>query len=153
MVEKLRGSLPPPPPAGSNRVKVIHFSTASFWEMDTWTKLDITRNQLAKFDPVKGFWSLRAWTIKRDIPIKRLRNGIFVKSNTKRFTEFTNCYLSQRLVEPSTSFPLIVPSRTANLGKDFSLQSLEFYSCIYSLKSEKIGLLSLLNCEAASLTV
>ena len=33
------------------------------------------------------------------MPIKRLRNGIFIESNTKRFTEFTNCNLSQRLVE------------------------------------------------------
>ena len=51
------------------------------------------------------------------------------------------------------SFSLTVPSCTSNLGKDFSLQSLEFYSCIYILKSEKIGLLILLNYEAASLTV
>ena len=70
--------------------------------------------------------------------MKRLRNGIFVKSNTKRFTEFTNCNLSQRLVEltffsmmsKSMSFPLTEPNRTSNLGKDFSLQSLESYSCI-----------------------
>ena len=30
----------------------------------------------------------------------------------------------------SMSFPLTKPNRTSNLGKDFSLQSLEFYSCI-----------------------
>ena len=61
---------------------------------------------------------------------------MFFKSNTKCFTEFTNCNLSQRLVEltllfsmmlKSMSFPLAVPNRTSNLGKDFSLQSLEFY--------------------------
>ena len=52
----------------------------------------------------------------------------------------------------SLSFPLTVPSRTSNLGKDVSLQSLEFYSCI-QFESEKIGLLILINCEAASLTV
>ena len=78
--------------------------------------------------------------LKRDIAIKRLRTGIFVKSNTKRFTEFTNCNLSQRLVELTLlffsmmlngmSFPQTVPNRTSNLGKDFSLQSPEFYSCI-----------------------
>ena len=33
----------------------------------------------------------------------------------------------------SMSFPLTLPSRISNLGKEFSLQSLEFYS----LKSEK----------------
>ena len=38
------------------------------------------------------------------MPIKRLRNGIFVKSNTKRFTEITNCNLSQRLVELTLLF-------------------------------------------------
>ena len=38
------------------------------------------------------------------MPIKRLRNGIFVKPNTKRFTEFTNCNLSQRLVELTLLF-------------------------------------------------
>ena len=30
----------------------------------------------------------------------------------------------------SMSFPITVPNRTTDLGKDFSLQSLEFYSCI-----------------------
>ena len=48
--------------------------------------------------------SLKASTIKRDILIKRLKNGIFVKSNTKGFTEFTNCNLSQRLVELTLLF-------------------------------------------------
>ena len=51
----------------------------------------------------------------------------------------------------SMSFSLTVPSGTSNLGKDFSLQSLEFYSCI-QFEIKKIGLLILLNCEAASLT-
>ena len=53
----------------------------------------------------------------------------------------------------STSFPLTVPSRTSNLGNDFSLQSLEFYSCIQFEIRKKIGLLIFLNCEAARLTV
>ena len=96
-------------------------------------------NQLAKFNSVKRFRSLRTSPIKQDIPIKRLMNSIFGNSNTKRLTEFTNCDLSQRLVEltllfsmmlKSTNFPLTVPNRTLNLGKDFSLQSLEFYSYI-----------------------
>ena len=30
----------------------------------------------------------------------------------------------------SMSFPLTVPNRTSDLGKDFSVQSLEFHSCI-----------------------
>ena len=37
----------------------------------------------------------------------------------------------------SMSFPLTERNRTSNLGNDFSLQSLQFYTCIYSLKSEK----------------
>ena len=37
-------------------------------------------------------------------PVERLRNGIFVTSNAKRFTEFTNCNLSQRLVEVTLLF-------------------------------------------------
>ena len=78
------------------------------------------------------------------IPIKRLRNGIFVKSNTKRFTKFTNCKLSQRLVElillfsmmlKSMSFPLTVPNRISNLGKSFLYHHLSF-TAAYSLKSE-----------------
>ena len=42
--------------------------------------------------------------IKRDKPIKRLRNDILVKLNTKLFTEFTNCNLSQRLIELTLLF-------------------------------------------------
>ena len=62
-----------------------------------------------------------------------------VKSNTKRFAEFTNCNLSQRLFELTLlffddveehQFPLTVPRPTSIWGKDFSLQSPEFYSCI-----------------------
>ena len=53
----------------------------------------------------------------------------------------------------SMSFPLTEPNRTSNLRKDFSLQSLEFYSCMQFEIRKKIGLLILLNCEAASLTV
>ena len=73
--------------------------------------------------------------------LKRFRNGIFVKSNTKRFTEFTNCNLSQRLVKltllfsmmlKSVSFPfsspLTVINRTPKGEIDFSIQSPEFYS-------------------------
>ena len=91
------------------------------------------------FDSVKRLRSLRTSTIKPDMPIKRLRNSIFVKSNAKHFTKFTNCNLSQRLVEltllfsmmlKSMRFPSTVPNCTSNLGEDFSLQSLEFYSCI-----------------------
>ena len=53
----------------------------------------------------------------------------------------------------SMSFSLTVPNRTLNLGKIFLYSHLSFKAA-YSLKSEKkIGLLILLNCEAASLTV
>ena len=70
--------------------------------------------------------------------MKRLKNGIFVKSNTERFTEFTNCNLSQRLVETyltvfsmmlkSMSFPLTVPNRLyLKLEERLFLQTPEFY--------------------------
>ena len=53
----------------------------------------------------------------------------------------------------SMSFPLTVPNRTSKGGLDFSLQSPEF-TAAYSLNLDrKIGLLILLNCEVASLTV
>ena len=53
----------------------------------------------------------------------------------------------------SMSFPLTESNHTPNLGKDFSLQSLEFYSCIQFEIRKRLALLILLNCEAASLTV
>ena len=62
-----------------------------------------------------------------------------VISNTKRFAEFTNFNLSQRLFEltlpffsmmlKNISFPLTVPHPTSIWGKDFSLESPEIYSC------------------------
>ena len=56
------------------------------------------------------------------------------------------------MILKSMSFPPTVPNRTSNLLKDFSQQSLEFYSCI-QFEIGLIGLLILLNCEASSLTV
>ena len=53
----------------------------------------------------------------------------------------------------SMSFPLTLPNRTSNGRIDFSLQSPEFYSCIQFEIRKKVGLLILLNCDAASLTV
>ena len=87
-----------------------------------------------------------------------MRNGIFVKSNTKRFTEFTNCNLSHRLVKLTLlfvfndvewdEFPSNCINRTSDGGIGFSLQSPEFYSCIqFEIRKR----LTLLNCEAASL--
>ena len=102
---------------------------------------------------------MRTSTIKRDIPIKRLRNGIFIKSNTKRFTEVTNCHLLQRLVELALLFFNDVEEHEflsdstkpyLKLGERFSLQSLELHTVS---NQKKIGLLILLNCEATSLTV
>ena len=103
---------------------------------------------------------MRTSAIKRDTPVKRLKNGIFVKSNTKRFTEFKNCNLSQisrayltfLTMLKSMSFPLTVPNRTSYLEKDFSLQSPEFYSCI-QFEIEKDWPADFANCETASLTV
>ena len=37
-------------------------------------------------------------------------NGIFVKSNTKRFTEFPNCNLSRKLVQLSYVFSMMLKS-------------------------------------------
>ena len=51
------------------------------------------------------------------------------------------------------SFPLTAPNSTSNGGIDFSLQSSTFYSCIQFVIRKKTGLLTLLNCEAVSLTV
>ena len=71
-----------------------------------------------------------------------MRNGIFVKSNTKRFTKFTNCNLSRRLVEltflffndvEEHEFSLTVPNRTGNI---FLYNHLSF-TAAYSLKLEK----------------
>ena len=42
---------------------------------------------------------MRTSSIKRYVLMKHFRDGIFVKSNTKRFTEITNCNLFRRLVE------------------------------------------------------
>ena len=53
----------------------------------------------------------------------------------------------------SITFPLTVPNRTSNGGIYFSLQSPVFYSCRQFEIKKKIGLLILLHCEAASLTV
>ena len=52
----------------------------------------------------------------------------------------------------SMSLPLTVPNRTSKGGLGFLYSHLSS-TATYSLKSEKIGLLILLNCEAASLTV
>ena len=50
-------------------------------------------------------------------------------------------------------FPSDCTQSYLKLEERFSLQSVEFYSCIQFEIRKKIGLLILLNCEAASLTV
>ena len=50
------------------------------------------------------------------------------------------------------SFPSTVPNRTSKGGPDASLHSPEVYSCI-QFEIRKVGLLILLNREAASLAV
>ena len=67
-------------------------------------------------------------------------NGVFVKSNTKRFTEFKKLHFISKIslayltffsmMMKSMSFRLTVPNRTSNDELDFSLQSPEFYSSI-----------------------
>ena len=65
--------------------------------------------------------------------------GSFFKPNTKSFTEFTNCNLSEKLVELTLLFfndveehelPSNCPKPYLRPGENLSLQSLEFYSCI-----------------------
>ena len=78
--------------------------------------------------------------------IKHLRNGIFVKSNTMCFTEFTNWHLSQRLVKltlplfsmmlKSMSFLQLYQARPQTWGKIFLHSHLSF-TAAHSLKSEK----------------
>ena len=76
--------------------------------------------------------------------IKHLRNGFFINSNTKCFAKFTNCHLSQRLVEltllffsmmlKSMSFPPTVPeARPQTWGKIFFCSHLSF-TAAHSLK-------------------
>ena len=96
--------------------------------------------------------------------IKQLRNGISVKSNTKRFAEFTNCNLSQRLFEltlpfiwmmlKNVGFSLTVPRPTSIWGKIFLYSHLSF-TVAYSSKSEKDWPVdfAMIDCEPASLTV
>ena len=83
--------------------------------------------------------------MKQDIPIKRLRNGIFIKSNTERFTEFTNCNLSRKLIEltllffndvEEKEFPSNCTKSYLKLGERFFCSNLGF-SAAYSLKSKK----------------
>ena len=45
-------------------------------------------------------------------------------------SKITRTYLTFLNDVQEHEFLLTVPNRTSNLGKDFSLQSLEFYSCI-----------------------
>ena len=78
--------------------------------------------------------------------IKHLRNGIFVKSNTTRFTKFTNCHLSQSLVGltlplfsmmlKSTSFLQLYQAGPQTWGKICLYSHLSF-TAAYSLKLEK----------------
>ena len=51
--------------------------------------------------------------------MKLLRNGIFVKSNTKRLIEFTNCNLSQRLVELTFFNDVKEPEFPPNCAKSY----------------------------------
>ena len=79
------------------------------------------------------------------VEIKLFDSNILVKSNINLFVEFTNCNLSrafffwdrsrflilyQSCWRTCRSFPITVLNRAWKLGLDFSLQSLELYSCI-----------------------
>ena len=85
-----------------------------------------------------------------------------LKSNTKRFTEFTNCNLSQRLVELTLlffsdveehDFPSSFTKSYLKLGERF-FSTVTWVLQLHTVwNQKKIGLLILLNCEAASLTV
>ena len=90
---------------------------------------------------------MRTSTIKQDILIERLGNGIFVKSNTKRFTEFTNCNLSRRLGELTLlffndveehGFPLNCTYQIVTQTEGYVfLYNHPSFTAAYSLKSEK----------------
>ena len=127
--------------------------------MTTWTKLDINRKPISQIRFCK---KILMSTIKRDIPIKRLRNGISVKSNINRFTEFTNCNLSRRLVWLTLLFFNVVEEHEllSYCTKSYLKFGERFFSAVTWVlqlhtvwNQKKIGLLILLNCEAASLTV
>ena len=69
-----------------------------------------------------------------------------LKLNTKRFTEFTNCNLFQRLVELTLpffndveehEFPSNCTKSYLKLGENFFLYSHLSFTAVYSLKSEK----------------
>ena len=75
-----------------------------------------------------------------------LQIAIISKTSQAYLTSFFNAVEEHE-------FPPTVPGRTSDLGKDFSPQSLEFYSCIQFEIRKKIGQLILLNCQAASLTL
>ena len=52
-----------------------------------------------------------------------------IRTNSYQFFARKIGYVTNGLLK-SMSFPLTVPNRTSNMGKDFSPQSLEFYSLI-----------------------
>ena len=66
-------------------------------------------------------------------------------------SKISQAYLLSLMLK-SMSFPQTIANCTSNVKIDFLCSHLSF-TAAYSLKSEKTGLLILLNCEAASLTV
>ena len=109
--------------------------------MATWTKLDITRKPISQIwfckriliaesliQLLNEIYRLNVWGIV--FLLNQIRNvspnlqiAIYLKDNSSLPFFFS-------MILKSTSFPLTVPNRTSNLGKDFSLQSLRFYSCM-----------------------
>ena len=131
--------------------------------MITWTKLDITRKPISQIRFCKKrFWSSRTSTIKRHIPIKRLRNVIFLKSNTKRFSKLQIAiYLKDQSSLPYFFFNAVEEHGfSSNCTKSYLKLGERFFSAVTWVlqlhtvwNQKKIGLLISLNCKAASLTV
>ena len=71
--------------------------------------------------------------------IRACKGAIFVKSNTKRFTEFTNFNLSRTLVKLTLLFFNDVKEHEfpSNGGVDFLCSHVSF-TAAYSLKSDKL---------------
>ena len=68
--------------------------------------------------------------------IEHLRNGVFLKSNIKRFIEFTNCNLSQRLVE-LTFISMMLKSMSYNKSQVFISIFVLLFSIISIISTRK----------------
>ena len=131
--------------------KVIHFSTlpssfSSFWEMTTWTKLDITPKQISQTGFCKKILSDR-WELQLLYDIYRLNVWGMIFSLNQMLKVSPNLqlqFISKISWAYLTFFTDVedheVPSNCTKsflkLGKDFLYSHLSF-TAAYSLKSEE----------------